>query len=77
MTQPLTETVAGEVRAELGRRNISRVELAARLGISRTALWNRLRGETEFSISELEKVAEFLGVPVSQFVSPVSTRGAA
>lgn len=77
MTQPLTETVAGEVRAQLARHNRSRTEVAALLGLSRTALWNRLRGETEFSISELEKIADLVGVPVTEFVSPASARDAA
>lgn len=69
MPKPLTETVAAEVRAELARHNISRTEAAAALGMSRTLLWSRLRGETSFKVAELECLAELIGVPVTQFMS--------
>lgn len=69
MTQPLTETVAAEVRAELARRNISKTDAAAKLGISRTLLWNRLRGESPFTVDELEALAELLGIPAARFLS--------
>jgi hypothetical protein len=52
MPKPLTETVAAEVRAELARHNITRTEAAAALGMSRTLLWSRLRGETSFKVAE-------------------------
>jgi transcriptional regulator with XRE-family HTH domain len=75
MTQPLTETVAAEVRAHLARRNISRSIAAEHIGISRTLLWNRLRGESPFTVTELEKLAELLEVPVTQFL-PAPARAA-
>lgn len=67
MTQPLTNTVAAGVRAELARRGISRADAAARLGISRTLLWHRLRGDSSFTVTELEAMAELIGVPVAHF----------
>lgn len=73
MTQPLTESVAAEVRAQLARRgNISRSEVATRLGISRTALWSRLRGDVQFTIADLEALSELLNVPITTFL-PAST----
>lgn len=75
MTSSLTDTVAAEVRAELARRNISRTDAAAHLGMSRTLLWQRLRGESPFTVAELEALAELLDVPVSQFL-PTSARAA-
>lgn len=68
MPKPLTETVAAEVRAELARHNISRTDAAAALGMSRTLLWQRLRGESSFTVAELEALAELIGVPVNQFL---------
>lgn len=68
MTNGLTKSVAAEVRAELARRNIGRTETAERLGISRTALWSRLRGETPFGLAELAALAEWWGVPLAQFL---------
>jgi transcriptional regulator with XRE-family HTH domain len=75
MTQPLTKTVAAEVRAHLARRNISRATAAEHVGISRTLLWNRLRGESSFTVTELEKLAQLLEVPVSTFL-PTEVRAA-
>lgn len=67
MTQPLTNTVAAGVRAELARRGISRADAATKLGISRTLLWHRLRGDSSFTVAELEAMAELLGVSVAEF----------
>lgn len=77
MPKPLTETVAAEVRAELARQNISRTDAAAKLGMSRTLLWSRLRGETPFKVSELECLAELVGVPVSRFLPDATPARAA
>jgi transcriptional regulator with XRE-family HTH domain len=77
MTLPLKTTVAAEVRAELARRNIPRSQVADRLGMSRTSVWARLRGDIEFSVSELEQLAEMLGVPVVQFLPTPASAGSA
>lgn len=68
MPKPLTETVAAEVRAELARANISRTDAAAKVGISRTLLWSRLRAESPFTVAELEALAELIGIPVTKFL---------
>ncbi len=75
MTKPLTESVAAEVRAELARRNIPRSRTADQLGMSRTLLWQRLRGHSSFTVAELERLAELLDVPVSKFLpaAPANT----
>lgn len=65
---PLDELVAREVRAELGRQNKSKAELAR--GLGRTEWWigRRLSAEVEFTLTELQSVAEFLDVHFSQFL---------
>ena len=68
MPASLTETVAADVRAELARANVSRPEAARRLGMSREALYRRLRGEVSFTVAELEVLAELVGVPVTSFM---------
>lgn len=68
MTSPLTKNVAAEVRAELSRQAVSNAAAAAKLGISRQAMWSRLRGFTPFTIADLESLAELLGVPASRFL---------
>ena len=53
----------------MNEREISGVQLARRLGITQAYLSRRLTGEVEFRISELQAIADELGVPVTQFVS--------
>jgi transcriptional regulator with XRE-family HTH domain len=76
MQLDLTDRVAAEIRAELARQNISHRQLGEALGIHQTQATRRLRGEIAFNTAELETVAEFLGVPVSNFLGdkvPVGT----
>jgi transcriptional regulator with XRE-family HTH domain len=61
--------VAEEIRAVLARRRISGKEMASALGLSQFAMSRRLRGETPFSLDELDAVARHLGVPVSSLIT--------
>lgn len=67
-TQRVSEIVAAEVRAELARRKIPQSGLVGILQMSEVSVSRRLRGETPFDVNELAAVAEFLGVPVAQFL---------
>lgn len=74
----LSQAVRESITAELNRQAVSQRELARRLGFSQQYLWRRLsvaeRADLEFTPSELERIAEVLGVPVSQFLPvPVPT----
>lgn len=68
MTQTLAEHVAREVRNEMLSQGVSQRELAASLGLSQPQVAKRLKGTIEFRPSELERAAELLGVPVTQFL---------
>lgn len=59
--------IAGEIRAELGRRNRSARQLAAATGISPATLSRRLQGKKPFDLEELESIAQFLELPLSVF----------
>ena len=59
--------VAAEVRAVLARKRISQRQLAKALGLTQPVIWRRLRGDVQFSVDELQAVAEFVEVPVSTF----------
>lgn len=59
----------------MARQRLLHRQLAVHLGISQGQVSARLRGDIEFRPSELEKVAEFLDVPVSQFF-PVAASAA-
>jgi transcriptional regulator with XRE-family HTH domain len=68
MGEPVTETVAGEVRAEIARQKIDRRKLAADAGMSRSALARRLSGTVPFDVSELQRIAVALGKPAAHFL---------
>ncbi|MFW0120211.1 helix-turn-helix domain-containing protein [Rothia sp. P5764] len=66
------EQIAGNVRAEMGRRHITQKELAPQIGISQVQLSSRLNCRVEFKPSELEKIAELFELPVSVLTAPTS-----
>jgi transcriptional regulator with XRE-family HTH domain len=69
MPDDVKQRVAAEVRAEAGRRRVSQREIAAVLGISQGAVSKKMAGEVRFSVSDLLKLAEVWGVPLSRFAS--------
>lgn len=71
------EAVAAEVRAELGRHRKSATELSKVLSISPQTCGRRLSGETPFDVSELVKIADWLGIPMSRLATPHETEPAA
>jgi transcriptional regulator with XRE-family HTH domain len=72
MATPLTETVAAEVRAQLGRKHMTAAELARRVGISAAAMSLRLNSRVPLDVAELEQIGEILGVPPARFLERVS-----
>jgi len=76
MASTYNDRVAAEVRAEMGRQKLSQMGLAAALGASQAWLSRRLNGTVAFATDELERVAEVLGVPLGQLVSPVAAGAA-
>jgi transcriptional regulator with XRE-family HTH domain len=54
--------VARRVRGLMGEQRITGKALAMRLGISQPAASRRTTGELEFSVSELERLADLFGV---------------
>ena len=73
---PLSAKVAEEIRALLARRDMSRSELARRLGVSAMWVSDRLRAQTPIGLDDLERIAAVLGVaPADLFPADVlSTR---
>ena len=57
--------IAGEIRAELGRQNLTYTALAAATGISPSTLSRRLVGTKPFLLEELQSIAQFLGIKLS------------
>lgn len=59
------------VGAYLERANMTKVELAGRLGMSRTSFYSKMDGTTEFTLSEAGNLAAIIGITTDQLlVSP-------
>ncbi len=65
----LAQAVKDSITAEMERQKMSMRHLARELGMSQQYLWRRLstadRADLELTPSEIERVAEVLGVPVT------------
>ncbi len=77
MTQPstLADSVAAEVRAHLGRRQLTGMALANAIGKSEMYVSRRLRGEVAFDLVDVEQAARFLGIAVADLM-PAAARAA-
>lgn len=58
----LRDLVAAEVRAEMGRQQVTQVQLSRAIGMSQQSLSERLRGKTPFTTDDLDTIADALGV---------------
>lgn len=73
----LQSRVAAEVRAWRGRLNLSQADVGRILGISQGQISARMRGQMEFSLSEVERLAEAFGIDPGEllgYASPVPAR---
>lgn len=55
-----------EMRAAIARCGISKRDIAARLGVSEQALYNKMNGKAEFKNSEIIKLSEMLGLSMNE-----------
>lgn len=76
MPNSFTEQVAATVRAELARHDRTQQDLAHALGLSQQSVSRRLSGHLALDTNELERIAEFLGIPVEALL-PATVRGVA
>ena len=67
----LRETVAANVRAELGRSRISQAKAAAAIEMSAPALSKRLNCQVPFDIDEIDAIAMLIGMdPAALLAEP-------
>jgi transcriptional regulator with XRE-family HTH domain len=59
---------AANIRAEMARNGLTQRDLAALLGLSQPTVSARLRGRTDFTVSEVRAIARWLGVPVAVLI---------
>lgn len=66
----LVASIAASVREHLARRGIRQRQAAPVLGLSQQALSDRLTGRTPFTVPDLERLAELLGIDVAELLQP-------
>lgn len=71
-TPALSSRVAEEIRALLARRRVSGRKLAEALGFSQSAMSARLTGATPIDLNDLERIAGFLNVEVTELLPRAS-----
>jgi transcriptional regulator with XRE-family HTH domain len=59
---PLARAVSAEIRAMMGRQNLTQRDLAAKTSLSQNYLSKRLRDLVSFTLNDLETIAPILGV---------------
>jgi transcriptional regulator with XRE-family HTH domain len=64
----LRTSIAAEIRAEMARQNKTQSELAEAIRTTQATASYRLRGLNAFAAEELVLIADWLGVPVTQFL---------
>ncbi|WP_415111433.1 helix-turn-helix domain-containing protein [Propioniciclava sp.] len=70
----LAARVAANVRVEVTRKGWRQKELAAALGVTQAAVSLKWRGRREWSLSDLQDVAEALDVTVESLVQGYTAR---
>jgi len=66
---PAAKAVGDRVKAEMERQSIRQSAVAKRLRMSQPAVSRRIIGVVPFDVSELEKIARLLDVPVTSFLT--------
>jgi predicted transcriptional regulator len=72
-----TARVAGNVRAELSRANVTQAQVATLLGRTQAAVSRRITGKVPFNVEELALIAGFLECPVSRLTDGLDTEAVA
>lgn len=68
VSMPLARRIARQIRAEMGRQELTQTMLAERLGWQQQRLGRRLTAAVAVDATELEQIAAALGVPVSALI---------
>lgn len=66
----LSSTVAARIRAVVAAKRLTVSTVSGFLNISVDAVKRRLRGEVEFSLSQIEAFAEYTGYQPEAFLDP-------
>lgn len=79
LPSPLTQRVSAEIRAELGRQQMSQRRLAEMLGIDQALVSRRLAAVNArpWTTDEIDRIAGIFGVPVDRLLGIPAPAGAA
>jgi transcriptional regulator with XRE-family HTH domain len=69
----LSDSVAAEIRAEMGRQQLRNVALAARMGENEVWVSRKVRGLSPITLTELERFARALDVPITNLLTVART----
>jgi transcriptional regulator with XRE-family HTH domain len=69
----LTRAASAAVREALRSRGLRQQDVASVLGLSQASVSDRLTGKTPFTLKDLERIAEHLGIPVAELLEPPAT----
>ncbi len=64
----LNTSVAAQIRAELGRQQLSQAALARRIGWTTATVSRRLRGVQQLSVQDVEDIARALGTTAADLI---------
>ncbi|KQY58359.1 hypothetical protein ASD11_01440 [Aeromicrobium sp. Root495] len=77
MGRDVKASVAAEVRAVMGRKQISGADLSDSTGIARSTLARKINGRVGFTVDEIFTIASALEVSVVDLVSPAASQWSA
>lgn len=63
------DAVGRAIRGAMAERRVSQMELAKRSGMSRSGLGKKLTGQTTITTSDLDTIADALGVSMADIVA--------
>jgi transcriptional regulator with XRE-family HTH domain len=65
-----TESIAAEVRAEVARARRRSADVARVLDCSQSAASRKMNGQVPFTVADLARIADLLGIDVTRFYAP-------
>lgn len=71
--RPLRSLIAGNILALMGRHRVSQRRLGEVLGLTQPPLSKRLAGKVAFDMDEIEAIAAFFDVPVTDLFDDTPT----
>lgn len=69
--ETIDERLATEIRVALARQRLSQSDLARALGVSAPYVTRRMRGDLSWTVSELDRIAAWLGLSVADLLPGV------